>query len=158
MKRMTSSAWGALVDEKNIACAKPEKVRNIRNIQFYKKYIQLNQVVKSINLFRHHWNNTEPTGTNLFRHVPAMFRPAAIPEHRYSLRIQGLSATFQKIVFRNVPALPEHGYPAESHERQGVQFFDKAMFRMFRTISNSAHVFFADHRSNQEGATPCKCK
>lgn len=141
MKRMASGVWGALNDVEGMACAKAEAVRNIRNIQFYKKYIQLIQLVTYINLFRCHWNKPERTGTNLFRHVPAMFRPALLPEHRCSPYTARATAILQKNVFRNVPVVPEHFCGATGHVNQGLQRTTFEMFRMFRTYDSPTHVF-----------------
>ncbi len=141
MKRMASSVWGALDGVNGMACAKAETVRNIRNIQFYKKYIQLIQLVTYINLFRRHWNKPERTGTNLFRHVPAMFRPALLPEQGCSPYATRATAILQKNVFRNVPVVPEHFYRATGRVNQGLQQIAVEMFRMFRTFDSPAHVF-----------------
>jgi len=141
MKRMTSSVWGALDGVEGMACAKAESVRNIRNIQFYKKYIQLIQLVTYINLFRSHWNKPECTGTNLFRHVPAMFRPALLLEQGCSPYATRATAILQKTVFRNVPVVPEHFYRATGRVNQGLQQIAVEMFRMFRTFDSPAHAF-----------------
>lgn len=141
MKRMASSVWGALDGVEGMACAKAEAVRNIRNNQFYKKYIQLIQIVTYINLFRCHWNKPERTGTNLFRHVPAMFRLALLPEHRCSPYATRATAILQKNVFRNVPVVPEHFYGPTGPVNQGLQRITFETFRMFRTFDSPARIF-----------------
>ena len=141
MKRMASSVWGALDSVEGMACAKAEAVRNIRNNQIYKKNIQLIQLFTHINLFRRHWNKPERTGTNLFRHVPAMFRPAFLPEQGCSPYATRATAISKKNVFRNVPVVPEHFHGATGRVNQGLQRITFEMFRMFRTFDSPAHFF-----------------
>lgn len=77
----------------------------------------------------------------LFRHVPAMFRPALLPEQGCSPYATRATAIFQKTAFRNVPVVPEHFYGATGRVNQGLQRIDFEMFRMFRTFDSPAHVF-----------------
>ncbi|MCK9818276.1 hypothetical protein M1B35_30185 [Pseudomonas sp. MAFF 302046] len=141
MKRMNCSRWGALPSEKTKACAEVVEVRNIRNIQINRKNIQSIQSFNSINLFRHCWNKPERPGTNLFRHVPPMFRSAISPEQRYNPRPTGFSAVYLNGVFRNVPVEPEQANQAGSPVRRGFQIFLCPVFRMFRAFRSPAHVF-----------------
>lgn len=57
----------------------------------------------------------------LFRHVPAMFRPALSPEHGCSPYATRLTAIRRKNVFRNVPEAPEHSVSATDPVNQGFQ-------------------------------------
>ncbi len=57
----------------------------------------------------------------VFRHVPAMFRSAFLPEHGCSPYNTRLTADSQKNVFRNVPVVPEHFRSATGPVNQGLQ-------------------------------------
>lgn len=57
----------------------------------------------------------------LFRHVPAMFRQALLPEQGCSPYATRPTAILQKNVFRNVPVVPEHFHGATGLVNQGLQ-------------------------------------
>lgn len=121
MKRTISGAWGVLSACDASTCAKTQNVRNIRNIRIHEENNQSIHIVTRENLFRLCRNTPERAGTNLFRHVPAMFRLGLFTGTGYSLSATGLADDQSKIVFRHVPVAPEHFQKTGSPKRRGLQ-------------------------------------
>lgn len=121
MKRGMECRLGRPASSNGALCVLPHFVRNIRNIDIYKKNNQQNQVVTSGNPFHQHRNITDGTGTESFLFVRTNFLK---PEHRTnpsSLSATRVSGNFEKSLFRLLPVAPEHFQNAESPERRGLQ-------------------------------------
>lgn len=133
LDRVRMHAW-------DVFCVVPQSVRNNRNIKYlsYKFYIY--QLVTKSNLFRLPRNTLEQTGTNLFRHVPVMFRFCTFSENRCSTSATWPVEGSEKIVFRFVPVSPEHFKVAGSPVFRGLQRIAKKMFRLFRMFSGGTQV------------------
>jgi len=140
MKRGVKCLCEGGMHARNVFCVVPQSVRNKRNINnlSYKTYIY--QLVKRSNLFRYGWNTLEQTGTNLFRHVPAMFRFCTFQENRCSPSAPWPAEQHEKNVFRFVPVPPEHFQIAGGPVIRGFQRIAKKMFRLFRMFSGGTQV------------------
>ncbi len=140
MKRGIECLDGAVKSGGKVFCVLPQSVRNKRNIKYFSYKTYKYQLVEAVKLFRFGWNTLEQTGTNLFRHVPVMFRFCTFQENRCSLSAPWPAEQNEKNVFRFVPVSPEHFQVAGGPVIRGFQRIAKKMFRLFRMFSGGTQV------------------